>query len=327
MKAPVAPSRSEVRAESPPPPPTEIRSARQVTRMRRRRAIGRFWAQYRGNRLGMAGLVILVLFGGMAIVSLFLDQSVLKKTLVTEADIAPCSFRNLPCAPNANNILGTDADGRSVLALVVHGSRTSLLVGVSASAITMVMGAMVGIGAGYGRRFADVFLMRLADFLLVIPWLVLAIVLASIFRRSLFLIVVIIGFTSWPGAARLIRAQTLSVREHLYVERSKALGGGSWHVVTRHILPNVMPVILANAILTVAIAILSESALSFLGLGDPLAVTWGQVIEEAFSRAAISNGAWWWLLAPSFCIVLVVLGFTMVGYALDEAINPRIRER
>jgi peptide/nickel transport system permease protein len=305
----------------------DVRNPRKIARARRKRAIIRSWQQYRRNKLGVAGIVILLFFGGMAIVSLFLDQSVLKKTLVTEADIAPCSFRDLPCAPNGNNILGTDADGRSVLALVVHGSRTSLLVGVSASVITMVLGAAVGIGAGFGRGFTDAVLMRLADFLLVIPWLVLAIVLASIFRRSLLLIILIIGFTSWPGAARLIRAQTLSVKEHLYVERAKALGGGTWHVVSRHILPNVMPVILANAILTVAIAILSESALSFLGLGDPLAVTWGQVIEEAFSRAAISNGAWWWLLAPSLSIVLVVLGFTMVGQALDEIINPRIRER
>jgi peptide/nickel transport system permease protein len=305
----------------------DVRSPRKIARARRKRAILRSWHQYRRNTLGVAGIVILLFFGGMAIVSLFLDQSVLKKTLVTEADIAPCSFRDLPCAPNANNILGTDADGRSVLALVVHGSRTSLLVGLSATVITMVLGAAVGIAAGFGRRFTDAVLMRFADFLLVIPWLVLAIVLASIFRRSLLLIILIIGFTSWPGAARLIRAQTLSVKEHLYVERSKALGGGTWHVVSRHILPNVMPVILANAILTVAIAILSESALSFLGLGDPLAVTWGQVIEEAFSRAAISNGAWWWLLAPSLSIVLVVLAFTMVGQALDEIINPRIRER
>jgi peptide/nickel transport system permease protein len=190
-----------------------------------------------------------------------------------------------------------------------------------------VIGSLVGIAAGFAGRFIDATLMRAADFLLVIPWLALAIVLASIFGRNLFVIVAIIGFTSWPGAARLIRAQTLSVKEHLYVERSKALGGGSWHVVSRHILPNVMPVILANAILTVAIAILSESGLSFLGLGDPLRVTWGQVIEEAFSGGATSIGAWWWLLAPSFCIVLVVLGFTMVGYALDEVINPRIRER
>lgn len=305
----------------------DVRDPRKIARARRKRAIIRSWHEYRRNKLGVVGIVILLFFGGMAIVSLFLDQSVLKKTLVTEADIAPCSFRDLPCAPNGNNILGTDADGRSVLALVVHGSRTSLLVGVSASVITMVLGAAVGIGAGFGSRFTDAVLMRTADFLLVIPWLVLAIVLASIFRRNLLLIILIIGFTSWPGAARLIRAQTLSVKEHLYVERSKALGGGTWHVVSRHILPNVMPVILANAILTVAIAILSESALSFLGLGDPLAVTWGQVIEEGFSRAAISNGAWWWLLAPSFSIVLVVLGFTMVGQALDEVINPRIRER
>lgn len=275
----------------------------------------------------MLGLGILAFFIGLAIFSLFADQSGLKKILVTEQDIAPCTFRDLPCPPNGNNWLGTDADGRSVVTLVMHGSRTSLLVGLVAAAITMVIGSLVGIVAGYRGRFSDTVLMRLADFLLVIPWLALAVVLASIFGQNILVIIAIIGFTSWPGAARLIRAQTLTVKEHLYVERSRALGAGGWHVVSRHILPNVMPVILANAILTVAIAILSESGLSFLGLGDPLRVTWGTIIEEAFSRGATSIGAWWWLLAPSLCIVLVTLSFTMIGYALDEIINPRIRER
>ena len=326
MKAPITPPPVNVDSEE-PPILVDVRSGRQIARARRRRAVGRFWSQYRGNKLGVTGLIILVFFGGMAITSLFLDQTALRKTLVTEQDIAPCTFRDLPCPPNANNLLGTDSDGRSVVTLVVHGSRTSLMVGLVAATITMVIGSFVGISAGFGGRWNDAVLMRLADFLLVIPWLALAIVLASIFGQNLLVIIAIIGFTSWPGAARLIRAQTLSVKEHLYVERSKALGGGTWHVVSRHILPNVMPVILANAILTVAIAILSESALSFLGLGDPTRVTWGTVIDDAFSRGATSIGAWWWLLAPSLSIVLVVLGFTMVGYALDEIVNPRIRER
>ena len=309
------------------PPPAVLHDPRRIKRARRRQAVVRFWRQYRANRLGMIGLTILVFFVGMAIYSLFADQTGLKKILVTEQDIAPCTFRDLPCPPNSNNLLGTDADGRSVVTLVIHGSRTSLFVGLTAAVITMVIGSLVGIVAGYRGRFSDTILMRLADFLLVIPWLALAVVLASIFGQNLIVIIAIIGFTSWPGAARLIRAQTLSVKEHLYVERSRALGASGWHVVSRHILPNVMPVILANAILTVAIAILSESSLSFLGLGDPLRVTWGTAIEEAFSRGATSIGAWWWLLAPSFCIVLVTLSFTMIGYALDEVINPRIRQR
>ncbi|MEX0651727.1 MAG: ABC transporter permease, partial [Actinomycetota bacterium] len=302
--------KTEELQEQPQPEPgplPELRSPRQITWTRRRLALSRFWSRYRRSPMGVAGLVILLIFGATAILSIFADQSTLSKVAVTEADIAPCTFRELPCPPNANNILGTDADGRSVFWLVVHGARMSLLVGLVASVITMVIGSLVGIVAGFVGRFSDTVLMRMADFLLVIPWLALAIVLASIFGQNIWVVIGIIGFTSWPGAARLIRAQTLSVKEHLYVERSKALGAGSWYVISRHILPNVMPIILANAILVVAIAILSESALSFLGLGDPLRVTWGTIIEEAFSRGATSIGAWWWLLTPSFCIVTVVL--------------------
>ena len=311
--------------ETSAPPP--IRSARQIRWTRRRKALDRFWATYRRNRLGMVGLVVLVFFVGVAIYSIFMDKSQLQKTNVTEESIAPCTFTTLPCAPSRNNPLGTDKDGRSVLALTIEGSRVSLIVGLTASAIAMIVGSTVGILAGYVGRWPDSLLMRFTDFFLVIPWLALAIVLAAIFGQNLLVIIAIIGFTSWPATARLVRAQTLSVREHNYVERSRALGAGNTQVVSRHILPNVMPVIFANTILTVAIAILSESSLSFLGLGDPRRVTWGTMIDAAFDAGAISIGAWWWLMAPSLCIVLVVLAFTLCGYALDEIINPRMRER
>jgi peptide/nickel transport system permease protein len=312
-------------ADAPPPPP--IRSARQIRWTRRRKALRRFWASYRRNPLGMVGLVLLIFFVAMAAYSIFADKSQLQKTAVTEESIAPCTFVTLPCAPNSNHILGTDNTGRSVLALTIEGSRVSLVVGLAASVITMVVGAAVGIIAGFVGRWPDSLLMRGTDFFLVIPWLPLAIVLAAIFGQNIVVLIAIIGFTSWPGTARLVRAQTLSVREHLYVERSRALGATNLQIVMRHILPNVMPVIFANTILTVAIAILSESSLSFLGLGDPRRVTWGTMIDAAFDAGAISIGAWWWLLAPSLGIVLVVLAFTLCGYALDEIINPRMRER
>jgi peptide/nickel transport system permease protein len=312
-----------VDAEAPPP----LRTGRQIRRARQRKALARFWKEYRRNRLGMVGLVILVLFITVAIYSIFMDKSGLSKTGVTEESIAPCTFTTLPCPPNSTHILGTDADGRSVLTLVIEGSRVSLLVGFAASVITMTLGATVGILAGFLGRKTDVLLMRTTDFFLVIPWLPLAIVLAAILGQNIYVLIAIIGFTSWAGTARLVRAQTLSVKEHPYVERSRALGATDREVVTRHVLPNVMPVIFANTILVVAIAILSESALSFLGLGDPRRVTWGTMIDAAFDAGAISIGAWWWLLAPSLCIVLVVLAFTLCGYAMDEIINPRIRER
>jgi peptide/nickel transport system permease protein len=123
-----------------------------------------------------------------------------------------------------------------------------------------------------------------------------------------------------------VRAQTLTVKERPYVERAQALGASNWHLVTRHILPNVMPVIMANTVLIVAIAILSETSLSFLGLGDPFSISWGQILEQASNAGAATLGAWWWLGAPGVCIVLVVLAFTMIGFALDQIIN-RLRER
>jgi peptide/nickel transport system permease protein len=169
--------------------------------------------------------------------------------------------------------------------------------------------------------------MRFTDWFLVIPFLPLAIVLASILGRSLWIIIFVIGVTSWAGTARVVRAQGLSLKTRPYVERARALGASHWHMITRHVLPNVFPLIFANTILVVAVAILSETTLSFLGLGDPLSVSWGTILEFAFSAGAASSGNWWWLGPPGVCIVLVVLAFTMCGYALDEILNPRLRQR
>jgi peptide/nickel transport system permease protein len=151
--------------------------------------------------------------------------------------------------------------------------------------------------------------------------------MASILGPTLFNIILVIGITSWAGTARLVRAQALSVKERSYVERARALGSGNWHLVTRHILPNVFPVIFANTILTVALSILSETTLSLLGLGAPNSVSWGIIIEEAFQNGALTAGWWWWLVPPGIAIVLLVLAFVMCGYAFDEMINPKLRER
>ena len=167
--------------------------------------------------------------------------------------------------------------------------------------------------------------MRLTDWFLVIPWLALAIILASIFGQSLLIITLVIGLTSWAGTARLVRSQVLSVKERPFVERARGLGANDRQVVVRHVLPNLFPVIFANTILTVALSILAETTLSFLGLGDPLRISWGAILEMAFEAGASTIGAWWWLGAPGICIVL--LAFTMCGYALDEILNPRLRKR
>jgi peptide/nickel transport system permease protein len=313
-----------MKTEDVPAPPVDgtprrSLSPRKLKWARRRLAISRFWTQFRRSAMGITGLLILLFFVGMAIFSIFADKGRLDPTITTTGPRL--------AHPSLEYPLGTNKEGISILSLVIEGSRVSLFVGLAASAISMFVGSAIGIYAGYIGRWLDAFLMFVTNAFLVLPWLAFAIVLAAIFGQNIWVIIFIIGLTSWAGTARLVRAQVLSVKEHQYVERSKALGGSNWMVVSRHILPNVMPVIFANTILTIAIAILSESALSFLGLGDPTRVTWGTIIEDAFSSGALTLGLWWWLLAPSFCIVLVVLGFTMVGFAFDEIVNPRIRER
>lgn len=293
-------------------------SAGKLKWARRRAALRRFWSAYRKDKMGVAGLLILIFFITVAIVAIFADDSTTKLTQATGPRLAP---------PSLEYPFGTDDQGRSVLALTLHGSKISLMVGLSATAITMVVGSAVGLIAGFRGGWVDQLLMRVTDWGLVIPWLMLAIALASIFGQSLFIIILVIGLTTWPSTARLVRSQTLSVRERPYIERSRALGASDWHLVTRHVLPNVMPVIMANTVIIVAIAILSETSLSFLGLGDPLSKSWGLILEQASNGGAATRGAWWWLGAPGICIVLVVLSFTMIGFALDQIINPRLRDR
>jgi peptide/nickel transport system permease protein len=229
--------------------------------------------------------------------------------------------------PSAEFPLGTDESGRSVLALTLWGSRVSLLVGFLATVISVVIGSVVGIAAGHFGRWTDSLLMRVTDWFLVIPFLPLAIVLATVLGPSLANIAFVIGITSWPGTARIVRAQALAVTSRPYIERARALGAGDWHLITRHILPNTVPLIFANTVLIVAVAILSETTLAFLGLGDPLRVSWGSMLDAAFTQGAASIGAWWYLVPPGVAILLVVLAFTMVGQALEAVLNPRLRGR
>ena len=292
-------------------------SARAIVRTRKRAARARFLAEFRGEKAGMAGLGILVVFGALALLAPVLFSSDdLKVTEATGGTLQP---------PSPGYPLGTDETGRSVLALLVWGARVSLLVGIAATVISMVLGTLVGIASGHFGGWSGPVLERLTDWFLVIPFLPTAIVLATVLGASLVNIIIVIGVTSWPGTARLVRAQTLSVEARPYLERARVLGGGHWHQMSRHVLPNVMPLVLANTTLTVAIAILSETTLSFLGLGDPFRVSWGSMLDDAFSVGAMTTGAWWFIVPPGVCVVLVVLSFTLVGQALEEILNPQLR--
>ncbi|MFM7719380.1 MAG: ABC transporter permease [Actinomycetota bacterium] len=295
-------------------------SARGIVWARRRAALRRNWDIYRRNRMGLWGLGILAAFVLAAVAApLIADREGLS---------AICTCNGTPFSPpSADFPFGTDNLGRSVFTLTLWGSRISLLVGFLATLISMAIGSIIGLAAGYFGRTSETVLMRLTDWFLVIPFLPLAIVLASVLGRSLVVIVLVIGLTSWPATARIVRAQVLSVKTRPYVERARALGASNTHLIVHHVLPNVGPLIFANTILTVAIAILSETTLSFLGLGDPLRISWGALLEFAFKGGAATSGQWWWLVPPGLAIVLVVLAFTMCGFALDEVFNPRLRER
>jgi peptide/nickel transport system permease protein len=294
-------------------------SARSIAWARRRASMKRVWNEFRQERAGMVGLGVLVFFVLVAICAPLLASS-------AGLDVTKASGKLLS-PPYAGYPLGTDEKGRSVLTLVIWGSQISLLIGFLASLVAMVIGTLVGIASGHFSGITGGTLNRLTEWFLVIPFLPLAIVLASILGHSFWVIILVIGITSWAYTARLIRAQTLSIEARPYLERARALGAGHWHQMTRHVLPNVMPLVFANTTLTVAVSILSETTLSFLGLGDPFHVSWGTMLESAFDQGAITNGAWWYLFPPGIAIILVVLAFTLVGRALETVLNPRLRER
>jgi peptide/nickel transport system permease protein len=296
-----------------------VLTPRQVAWRRRRHSAGRAWSEFASHRTGIFGLIVLTFFALMALLAPVIVDTNGQSVVDATGGVGE--------SPSSHYPLGTDEYGRSVLTLLVLGSRISLFVGLLATVISMVLGTLIGITSGYFTRWFGAILYRLTEWFLVIPFLPLAIVLATLLGRSMWTISFVIGVTSWPSTALLIRAQTLSIKERPYMERARALGGGNWHLMARHILPNVMPMVFANTTLTVAGAILAETTLSFLGLGDPTRVSWGTMLDSAFSNGALTLGWWWYLFPPGICVVLVVLSFTLVGQALEEIFNPRLRER
>jgi peptide/nickel transport system permease protein len=294
-------------------------SSRQLTRRRRTESWRRGWRQFRTHRSGMLGLGILAVFIAVALFApLLAGREGLDVTRADGPVLGP---------PSIHYPMGTDENGRSVLTLLIWGSRISLLVGLLATLISMVIGTLIGLVSGFFTGWVGRIFFRLTEWFLVIPFLPLAIALASVLGRSLFNIILVIGVTSWPGTALLIRSQTLSIKERAYLERAQAIGAGRWHQMGKHVLPNVMPMVFANTTLTVAIAILSETTLSFLGLGDPTRTSWGTMLDSAFEVGAITTGCWWYIVPPGVCVVLVVLAFTLIGQALEEVLNPRLRVR
>ncbi len=279
------------------------------------------WRLFRSNSAGMIGLGMLVAFIAMALVAPLLatHDSPLSIKWAEENPQYANPSREFP--------FGTDYYGRDVWSLTLWGSRASLIVGMLASLISIVLGTSVGLGAGYFGKMADEVLMRVTDFFLVIPWFPLMIVFAMLLGQTFQNVIIAIGITSWPSTARIVRAQVLSVKERTFVERARAVGAGNGRIIWRHILPNVFPLIFANTVLLIANSIFSESFLDFFGLGDPTVISWGTMLESAYEYHAFSSFAWWTILAPGLCIILLIMAFYLIGDALDEVLNPKLRRR
>jgi len=229
-------------------------------------------------------------------------------------------------SPSWSHILGTTENGSDVFSQLLVGTRVSVVVGFAAAIISAVLGSIVGLAGGYFGGWTDRILDATENWFLVIPTLPLMIVLARVLEPSLTVLIAVIGLTSWAGTGRIVRAQVLTLRERAFVERARALGAGDGYIIRTHNLPNTLPLIFANTVLIVAVAILSEAALAFLGLGDPTQISWGTMLENAFSSGAPSAGAWWYVVPPGLCITILVLAVSMLGFLFEEYINPRLRE-
>ena len=276
-----------------------------------------FWRVFRSNAMGLVGLIMLVIVIFVAVLAPILSPYDPSST----QDVTTSDIYN---PPSAAHWLGTDDAGQDVLTNFIFGARVSLTIGFFAAFISLVIGGVFGIVAGFYGGRTETLLMRFTDIMLVIPDLPLMMVVIALTKPSIFNIILVIGLLYWTTTARMVRSQTLAVKSRKFVLRARAIGSGKGHIIRRHILPLVLPILVVQAVLVVSSAVLAESTLSFLGLGDPTALSWGQMLNYAFGRGAMSTGAWWALVVPGFGIVWVVLGLTLLGQGLEQRLNPRL---
>jgi peptide/nickel transport system permease protein len=267
-----------------------------------------------GQKVAVVGAVVLLFFIVIAVIGPWIEPY--STTTQVGRVYAP---------PNGKHVLGLDDGGIDMLSEVIQGARVSMIVGFAGAAVAMIIGGGVGLLSGYFGGKTDIALMRITDYFLVIPDVPLMIVAAAVFGRSLVNVILIIGVIYWTSTARLIRAQVKSVRERVYVKRARALGGGHGRLLWKHITPQVAPLLVANTVLTIAIAVFAETYIAFLGLEDPSTISWGKLIQNSLSGGAIFHKAWWAIIPPGLCVTIVILAATMMGQAMEDALNPRLR--
>lgn len=266
------------------------------------------------NRKGKIGLIIVIFF---VIIAIFADQlSPYNPWVQVGPPFEP---------PSLQHPLGLNDVGYDILSELIHGTRVSLLVGFAAAFFQTLIGVPVGLIAGYYGKHIDEILSGITDTLLIIPSLPLLIILVAYLGQSIFNIILVLSILGWMGTARVIRSQTLTLKQRGYVEASRAIGASSLRIIFRIILPAVLPIALVQMILEITGAILSEAGLSFLGLGDPTHKSWGMILYYAQQRNALLLGLWWWFVPPGLCIALLGTGFVLIGLSIEEYVNPKLR--
>ncbi len=280
------------------------------------------WRIYRESILGKFGLIIIAIFAVMAFLSFLppLIDPMYHPMTGVDPEIPGST------GPSLRHWLGTDFMGRDLFSQLLIGAKIAFMVGISAAVMSVLIGTVLGMVAGYMGRFVDTILMRLADMVMVLPTLLLILILASLFGKlSIWIIVLIIALKRWPGVARVIRAQTLSLRHRPFVESAKVSGASHFRIIFRHIMPNVLPLAFLFMTYRVNSAIVIEAALAFLGFGDPSTVSWGMMLQWVWKTGHMFKAPYW-LLPPGICISLLTLSFYMLGRAMDEVLDPRLRK-
>lgn len=259
---------------------------------------------------------------GLAVLSVFVLCALLSPCI---APHDPWEFGPAFLRPGATNLLGTNDVGQDIFSELLYGARNSLLVGFAAALLSVSLGTVVGLVAGFRKGVLDDLLMGITDVFLVVPVLPLAILVSVYLGPSIWNLILVIGLLWWPSTARVIRSQVLSIRESGYVESARALGASDLWLVRRHVLPNVVPLVMAKFVLAVAGAMLMDASLSFLGLGDPVAKSWGMMLRYAFLRGGFVGGMWWWYVPPGLAIGLCILSLMLISLSIEEESDPRLK--
>jgi peptide/nickel transport system permease protein len=285
-----------------------------------RKNIESFWREFVYEPMGLVGLFII---GAIVLIAVFAPfiatQHWGEGSWVLEDLLAP---------PSAEHWMGTNHNGQDIFSRIVYGAQISLLVGFLAAIIAVAIGTTVGLISGYFGGFTDTILMRITDLFLSLPTLPLMMIMLALFGRGLQNVIIVIAILGWTGTARMVRSEALSLRERPLTEAAHALGANDLYILFRHIFPNTLPLVLANMILGVVNAILSEAGIAFLGFvdihGQP---SWGIILHWASNNGALLNNMWWWIVPPGLLIMLTALGFVFVSHAADKVVNPRLRGR